>query len=127
MIGQYLSNTNEIDTIHILPKILELNKASPSGMHCTAQHARTGTADGPWWLGACALFAQIFVGEPEQCDMELFPVDLICRFCSRSSMINRCALMNARVHPNSAAVPTRALFTFKKFLDFNIIVFLFFI
>jgi len=27
MIGQYLSNTNEIGTIHILPKILELNKA----------------------------------------------------------------------------------------------------
>jgi len=27
MIGQYLSNTNEIDTIHILPKILKLNKA----------------------------------------------------------------------------------------------------
>ena len=27
MIGQYFSNTNEIGTIHILPKILELNKA----------------------------------------------------------------------------------------------------
>ena len=27
MIGQYLSNTNEIGTIHILPKFLELNKA----------------------------------------------------------------------------------------------------
>ena len=27
MIGQYLSNKNEIDTIHILPKILEVNKA----------------------------------------------------------------------------------------------------
>ena len=25
MIGQYLSNTNEIGTIHILQKILELN------------------------------------------------------------------------------------------------------
>ena len=30
MIGQYLSNTNEIDTIHILQKILELNKAMES-------------------------------------------------------------------------------------------------
>jgi len=28
MIGQYLSNTNEISTIYILQKILELNKAS---------------------------------------------------------------------------------------------------
>jgi hypothetical protein len=27
MIGQYLSNTNEIDTIHILQNILELNKS----------------------------------------------------------------------------------------------------
>ena len=27
MIGQYLSNTNEIDTIHILQNILQLNKA----------------------------------------------------------------------------------------------------
>ena len=27
MIGQYLSNTNEIATVLILPKILELNKA----------------------------------------------------------------------------------------------------
>ena len=27
MIGQYLSNTNKIDTIHILQNILELNKA----------------------------------------------------------------------------------------------------
>jgi len=27
MIGQYLLNTNKIGTIHILPKILELNKA----------------------------------------------------------------------------------------------------
>ena len=27
MIGQYLLNTNEIDTIHILQNILELNKA----------------------------------------------------------------------------------------------------
>jgi len=27
MIGQYLSNTNEIGTIYILLKILELNKA----------------------------------------------------------------------------------------------------
>jgi len=27
MIGQYLSNTNEIGTIHVLQNILELNKA----------------------------------------------------------------------------------------------------
>jgi len=27
MIGQYLSNTNKIATVPILPKILELNKA----------------------------------------------------------------------------------------------------
>jgi hypothetical protein len=30
MIGQYLSNTNEIATVLILPKILELNKANPN-------------------------------------------------------------------------------------------------
>jgi len=35
MIGQYLSNTNEIGTIHILPKILELNKAlAVTGVLC---------------------------------------------------------------------------------------------
>jgi len=30
MIGQYLSNTNEIGTIHILQNILQLNKAQES-------------------------------------------------------------------------------------------------
>jgi len=31
MIGQYLSNTNEIGTIHILQNILQVNKAQKVG------------------------------------------------------------------------------------------------
>jgi len=34
MIEQYLLNTNEIATVLILPKILELNKAKVKLMHC---------------------------------------------------------------------------------------------
>jgi hypothetical protein len=44
MIGQYLSNTNEIDTIHILQNILQVNKAQAS--YVRAQEGALAPSDG---------------------------------------------------------------------------------
>ena len=59
MIGQYLSNTNEIGTIHILQKLLELNKAFLSKGKVPIREWASSSTVHVSWLSAVSLRAYL--------------------------------------------------------------------